>query len=234
MSTGPANAGRDGKVVAVDGPAAAGKSSTSRLVAERLGFCHVNSGLLYRAITWAASRGGWKVDDADFEERVRELDLEVLGEETEARVRVEGDDPGSELRSREVSARVSEVSAQPVVRERVLAFLREAARELDLVCDGRDIGTVVFPDADLKIFLTCSAEERARRRLLEYGEEPTPERIRDEAALLRARDVADSTRALAPLRKAEDAVEVDTTSLTQAEAVDRIVALARERGLEGS
>ena len=231
MAEGGRRDGRVGRVVAIDGPAASGKSTTAHHVAERLGFHHLNSGLLYRAITWIAGRRGWDEEAPEFGDRVRLLEVELAGEHPDVRVRVEGEEPGRALHSPEVSARVSSVAARAPVRARVLAILRDAAGELDLVVDGRDIGTVVFPDAALKVFLTCEAEECARRRLLDYGVEPVPDRIREEAARLRARDVADSSRELAPLRRAEDAVEVDTTRLSPEEAVDRILELARERGI---
>lgn len=223
--------GEPRRVVAIDGPAAAGKSTTAHRVAERLGYHHLNSGLLYRAVAWIAGRRGWDEEAPDFGDLVRDLEVELVGEHPDVRVRVEGEEPGRALHAPEVSSRVSSVAARAPVRARVLAILRGAAGKLDLVVDGRDIGTVVFPDAGLKVFLTCEAEERARRRLVDYGVDPTPERVREEAARLRARDVADSSRELAPLRRAEDAVEVDTTHLSREEAVERIVELARERGL---
>lgn len=217
--------------MAIDGPAASGKSTTAHLVAERLGFHHLNSGLLYRAVTWIAGRRGWDEEAPDFGDRVRELQVDLVGEHPDVRVRVEGEEPGRALHAPEVSGRVSSVAARAPVRAKVLEILRDAAGDLDLVVDGRDIGTVVFPEAALKVFLTCEAEERARRRLLDYGVELTRDRIRDEAARLRARDVADSSRELAPLRRAEDAVEVDTTRLSREGAVERILELARERGI---
>lgn len=222
---------RRGRVIAVDGPAASGKSTTARAVGGRLGFWHVNSGFLYRAITWLALERGWDEDAPGFGERVRGLEIGLAGTPDEPHIRIEGAELGPELHAARVSARVSAVAAKPPVRERVLTLLRSAAARRDIVCDGRDIGTVVFPEADLKVFLTASVEERARRRLLDYGERPTPERIAAEARRLRARDAADSTRELAPLRKAPDAVEVDTTRLAPEEVVERIVALAAERGI---
>lgn len=217
--------------VAIDGPAASGKSTTARAVARELGYAHLNSGLLYRAVTWAALRGGW-VDARgnEFAARVRALDLTLLRRDDEFVVEVDGERPGSELASRGVSSRVSDVAAREAVREAVLVELREAGRRGGVVCDGRDIGTVVFPDAELKVFLVATAEERARRRLLDYGEEPTERGIAAEAERLRERDEKDAGRDIAPLRKPDDAVEIDTTDLTPAAVVDRIVVLARERG----
>lgn len=228
MSTSP----RRGRVIAVDGPAASGKSTTARAVGGRLGYWHVNSGLLYRAIAWLVGERGWDEDDPGFGRTVRRIEIALAGEPGDPRVRIEGMELGPELHAPTVSARVSAVAARAPVRERVLELLRETAAARDLVCDGRDIGTVVFPEAELKVFLTASAEERARRRLRDYGEEPVPERVVEEAARLRERDEADSTRSLAPLRKADDAVTLDTTRLSPAEVVDRIVELAVLRGLD--
>ncbi len=217
--------------MAIDGPAASGKSTTARSVAERLGYSHLNSGRLYRAVTWAAREGGWlDADPSEFARRVEELDLELRRVDGEFAVEVEGRRPGDELTSRAVSRRVSDVAAREPARERALEELREAGRSGGVICDGRDIGTVVFPDAELKVYLVASAEERARRRLLDHGERPTGERIEAEAERLRARDEKDASRELAPLRKPEDAVEIDTTDLRPPEVVDRIVQLARDRG----
>ncbi len=220
-----------GTVVAIDGPAAAGKSTTARQVARSLGFAHLNSGLLYRALTWATIERGWDETAAEYPERIREVALKLGPADDGFAVRVGGEEPGDELHGRAVSARVSAVSAVPVVREITLGHLRAAARTRDVVCDGRDIGTEVFPDADLKLFLVADAEERARRRLLDLGEEPSAERVRAETRRLRARDRADSTRAASPLRRAADAVLVDTSDRTPSEVVAEILRLCRERGI---
>jgi len=200
-----------GITIAIDGPAASGKSTTAAQVARTLGYSHLNSGLLYRAITWAALKDSWPDDDVGFAWRLQELDLDL-------------DRIGSG------SAKVSEVSARKAVRDRVLDLLRVEGGRGEVVCDGRDIGTVVFPDAELKVFLVASAMERGRRRLLDHGIEPTAEAVREEAERLEARDALDSDRAIAPLRKAEDAIALDTTEMNQLEVVERIVSLARERG----
>ena len=238
MSPGPAGGGggdgdhgRHGIRVAIDGPAASGKSTTARAVAERLGYAHLNSGLLYRAITWAGLEGGWVDAGPDeFARRVEELDLELRRRSGEFVVEVADRRPVGELTTRAVSRRVSDVAAREPARARALEELREAGRRGGVVCDGRDIGTVVFPGAELKVYLVATAEERARRRLLDYDETPTEERIAAEAERLRARDEKDASRELAPLRKPDDAVEIDTTDLRPGEVVDRIVELARERG----
>lgn len=218
-----------GITIAIDGPAASGKSTTAARVAEDLGYQHLNSGLLYRAITWAAVTGAWP-DDGSFADRLAGLDIRLERRGSGFRVLVDGVDPGPDLVSPSIAARVSEVSALPCVRARVLDLLRGVGRDGRVVCDGRDIGTVVFPDAELKIFLVASPEERGRRRLLDLGLEPTPAAVEEEARRLAARDEADSSRAVAPLLEAEDAVRLDTTRMTRREVVRRILELARERG----
>lgn len=222
----------DGEIrVAVDGPAASGKSTAARAAARRLGYAHLNSGLLYRAITWAALRGSWVDEEGeDFARRVDELELRLLRRDGEFGVEVDGRRPGAELSTRAVSRRVSDVAARPPARRAAVERIRAAGRGGGVVCDGRDIGTVVFPDAELKVFLVATARERARRRLLEYGEEPSEERLAEEAEELRARDRKDAGREMAPLRRPEDAVVIDTTELSPGEVVDRVVELARERG----
>lgn len=220
-----------GKVIAIDGPAASGKSTTARRVAERLGFLHVNSGLFYRAITSAALRDGLIGEESRLRRWVPELEIEPVVGEGFVDVRVEGEVAGAELQGREVSACVSTVSAYGFVRDLVLTLLREAGELADVVCDGRDIGSVVFPDASLKIFLVADVRERARRRLLDYRADPSDEAISAEAERLGARDRADSTRERAPLIRAPDAVEIDTTNLTPDAVARQILDLAAERGL---
>jgi cytidylate kinase len=219
-----------GITIAIDGPAASGKSTTAAQVARTLGYSHLNSGLLYRAITWAALKDNWPDDDVGFAWRLQELDLDLDRIGSGFRIRVDGCDPGDGLVSPATSAKVSEVSARKAVRDRVLELLRVEGGRGEVVCDGRDIGTVVFPDAELKVFLLASAMERGRRRLLDHGIEPTAEAVREEAERLEARDALDSDRAIAPLRKAEDAIALDTTEMHPLEVVKHIVSLARERG----
>lgn len=222
--------GREGLTIAIDGPAASGKSTTARGVAEALGYSHLNSGLLYRAVAWAALRDGWSdAGSAEMERRVAGLEISLERRPPEYRVRLGEDRPGEELKSRAVTRASSRLAREPAVRDRVLELLRAAGRRGGLVCDGRDIGTVVFPGADLKVFLVASARERARRRLLEHGESPTEDAIRREASRLEERDRADADRDIAPLRPAEDAVEIDTTDLEPGQVVHRIVKMARRR-----
>lgn len=218
-----------GHVVAIDGPSASGKSTTAREVATRLGLVHLNSGLLYRAVTWVSLRDGW-IDAPEFDRRLAALRLELEPDPPTFHLKVDGERPGPWLQSAEVTARVSEVSARPVVRDRVNTALRAAAEEAGLVVDGRDIGTAVFPDAFLKIFLTASAQERARRRLAERRADENDEgALTAEAGRLLERDRYDASRVIAPLARAEDAVELDSTERGRAEVVDEIVRLYEAR-----
>ena len=217
------------RVIAIDGPAASGKSTTAAAVARQLGFVHLNSGLLYRALTWWTIRNGWKETDPGFARRIERLRIELRVEEGELRVLVEGHEPGEALHGPNVTNLVSAVAGLAAVRRATLTLLRDAGARFDLVCDGRDIGTTVFPRAHLKVFLVADATERARRRLLERGVEADAEAIEREVSRLIARDRADRSRALSPLRRASDAIEIDTTRQHPEAVVDQIVALALER-----
>jgi cytidylate kinase len=228
-----------GAVIAIDGPSASGKSSTARAVAERLGFAHLDSGALYRGVTLVALRELIRAHSAGVPDPLAGGAEAVLRNAEERGLVMHPDGPGfaaylegepvdEAIRAPDVTRHVSRVSADPQVREWVNARLRELVRAgRDVVADGRDIGTVVFPDADLKVFLTATPEVRARRRVLQRSEGDSEAAIAREAALLAARDAADSSRAVAPLRRADDARLLDTSGLSFAEQVDRIVEWAR-------
>jgi cytidylate kinase len=225
-------------IVAIDGPAASGKSSTARAVAERLGYSHLDSGALYRGVTWVAiTEAGKRAPDAS---PLTTLAPAVILRAAEDRgLRLHPDGAGftpyldgrpaeAEVRSEAATALVSAVSAIPVVREWVNAHLRELARAgVGVVVDGRDIGTVVFPDADLKVFLTATPEARARRRLLQRGDAIDPGALARETDQLARRDAADASREVAPLRRPPDAIELDTSEMGFDEQVARIEAMAR-------
>ena len=226
------------RVIAIDGPAASGKSSTASLVARRLGWTHLDSGALYRAITLAVldnlgEQGAGSAERWSAERIIalaEDLPVRLVLVDDLFRPEVAGVDVAQAIRSERVTQRVSEIAAIPEVRHWVNVQQREAVQghARGVVVDGRDIGTVVFPDAPLKVFLTASAEERARRRLAERGGDGDAE-LRREADALEARDRADSTRAVAPLRAAADAVVLDTTRLSLEQQVQADVALARTR-----
>lgn len=228
-----------GWVIAIDGPSASGKSTTARAVAEALGFAHLDSGALYRGVTLVALReaerrgagGGNPLQAVQPETILRTAEDRGLMLQPDGAgfcAYLQGVPVDKEIRGPEVTAHVSAVSAVPVVREWVNTRLRAMVRAgRDVVVDGRDIGTVVFPDADLKIYLTATPEARAGRRITQRGQEADDDRLEAEAAALAARDHADSTRPVAPLRAAPDAVPLDTTRMSFAEQVEFIVELAR-------
>lgn len=225
--------GRKGPVITVDGPAGSGKSTTARAVAGRLGFRHLDSGALYRALTFALLESGVPPDawpGLSLEE-LSVLDVDIHPAREGFQVRVDGRVVDEELRTRRVTDHVSQLATLPAVRRRLLSLQREAGRTSRLVADGRDMGTVVFPDADLKVFLVAELEERARRRLLEReGDEPTPEDVAEEAEAIAARDRRDSGRDISPLRRPDDAFVLDTTDLSFEEQVDAVVQRARALG----
>jgi cytidylate kinase len=218
-------------LVTLDGPAGAGKSTTAREVARRLGYRYLDSGALYRALTWALLRTG--VPESRWEALDRE-DLDALevavepGPET-LHLSHRGRELGSELRSTEVTAHVSSLARLPVVRDWLLDTQRELGRHGRLVADGRDMGTVVFPHAATKVFLDADPMERARRRLGDRGQtHPSEEEVALEAEQLGERDRRDRERMHAPLKPAEDALRLDTTRLTFELQVEAIVERARE------
>jgi cytidylate kinase len=210
-------------VIAIDGPAGAGKSTVARALAERLGLTYLDSGAMYRCVALAALERGVELDDEGaVSELAGSLKIELDGN----RVALDGSDVSAAIREPRVSGASSRASVHPGVREAMVARQRELIASGRYVAEGRDIGTVVSPEAPLKVFLTASPEERARRRAEQTGEEP--------AAVLvaqRERDARDVGREHSALRAAEDAVELDTTGLAQEEVVDRVVTLARQRGL---
>ena len=223
-------------IIAIDGPAGSGKSSTAKAVAYRLGFRHLDSGAFYRAITHAALQRAIPADEWKHLGADALNDLKVTAEPAGAgfRFRVAGEDVTNEIRSPEVNAHVSQMAAVPAVREWLLGQLRAVGESSSIVSDGRDIGTVVFPGADLKIFLVAQSEVRARRRLAEGGNHaPSREEVQNEVDRLGNRDRADSSRETAPLRQAEDAIVIDTSVLSFEEQVDRIVELAEQVAAKG-
>ncbi len=210
-------------VIAIDGPAGAGKSTVARAVAAALGFTYLDSGAMYRCVALAGIEAGADLDDvAAMGELAGALRIELNGES----VALGGREVGAAIREPEVTEAASRVSVHRPVREALVARQRQLIEAGRYVAEGRDIGTVVSPEAPLKVFLTASAEERAHRRAAQTGE--------DEAAVLaaqRERDERDETREHSALRAAPDAVEIDTTGLDLDEVVERVVGLARQQGL---
>lgn len=215
--------------VAVDGPSGSGKSSTARGVAVRLGWNYVDTGAMYRALTWWLIDQGVDVDDpAAVASRVEEPLLDISVDPSAPAVFVDGREVSDEIRDPHVTSSVSAVSAVPEVRARLVAVQREIMERGPVVVEGRDIGTVVAPDAAVKVFLVASSEARAQRRAAEWAEEHGLT-VEHTAAMLDQRDHLDSTRELSPLTQAEDAVLIDSTQMGLDEVVDLVVGLVRER-----
>ena len=216
-------------VIAIDGPAGAGKSTVARQVAQQLGFVYVDTGAMYRAVTWRALCGGLDpTDAAAVSELAARIDVRFAQSPAGLRMMADGEDVTEAIRTPAVTAAVSRVSQIPAVRRAMVRLQRELAAAGGTVLDGRDIGTVVVPDACCKIFLTATAAERARRRWLEMREkgfEPDLAVLRRE---MEERDRQDSERELAPLVQATDAVALDTTGLGIEAVVDRIVAIYQD------
>ena len=216
--------------VAVDGPAGAGKSTICRRAAQRLGFVYVDTGALYRAIGLFVLRRGADPSNADAVERLLEgVTLDLRFEAGEQQVLLDGENVTGQIRTPEVSMAASGVSAIPAVREFLFETQRRLAREHNVVMDGRDIGTVVLPDATVKIFLTAPLEVRARRRLLELEEKGEPVDFDTVCREMEQRDYNDSHRSVAPLRQADDALLLDNGALTLDESVERMLELIAGR-----
>ena len=221
-------------IIAIDGPAGSGKSTVAKEVAKMLGFHYLDTGAMYRSIAWLALERGISLDDDEAVADLARTETVVFSHEEgnplPSGVAIAGHDITLEIRTPRIDKAVSPVSAIPAVREALTQQQRAIAASENIVMEGRDIGTVVFPRAELKVFLTASAEERARRRALQNAQHGFGET--DEAAILAdiiRRDEADSTRAVAPLRPAEDAVMLDTTGMGIDEVCAAIANLARRR-----
>lgn len=218
--------------IAIDGPAGAGKSTIAKRAAEELGFIYVDTGAMYRAMAVHMLRCGVGAgDEAGIAAACESADISIAYEEGSQHVYLNGDDVTGLLRTEEVGDMASRVSQVPEVRERLVSLQQKLAAEQSVVMDGRDIGTVVLPDAELKIYLTAGAPVRAMRRYLELKEKgvsPLPEPAEIEADI-RERDFRDMHRGHSPLRQAEDAFLLDSSDLTADEVAERILALARKK-----
>lgn len=212
--------------VAIDGPAGAGKSTIAKLLAAKLGILYLDTGAMYRAVGLKALNTGVDIADAAAVEKMLvDTKIDVKQEGGVQHVYLDGKDVSVDIRENRVSKAASDISAVPCVRYKMVELQREIAAKCDTVLDGRDIGTFVLPNAEHKIFLTASAEERAKRRFAELkakGSDLTFEQIKDD---ILKRDYNDSHRALAPLKKADDATEVDTTSMTIEEVTEKLCAI---------
>lgn len=210
-------------IVAIDGPAGAGKSTVARAVADRLGYTYVDTGALYRTVTWAALQAGTPIEDgAHVADIARALDIRLAGPRTFA----DGRDVTDEIRSAEVTSAVSRVAAHAAVRAVLARTQRGIADRSDVVMEGRDIGSTIAPDAQVKIFLTASLEQRAKRRLEQLGLQVDPSSLRDAAQSIECRDRVDEQRAESPLVRPDDAVVIDSTHRSPQQIVDEIVTIA--------
>jgi cytidylate kinase len=215
-------------IVAIDGPSGAGKGTVARAVAERLQYRHVDTGAMYRAVAWKALREGVDLADeratADVAERAQ---ITVLNQV----VSVDEQDISREIRTPEIDAAAAAVARQPRVRAILIVQQRELGKDGGIVMEGRDIGTVVFPDADVKVYLDAAPAERARRRANDpaHAAGRSGAAVQDVATALEARDLIDSTRAASPLTQAADAIHVDTTELPVDEVIEAVLALIRKK-----
>jgi len=219
-----------GFIIAIDGPSGAGKSTITRLLAKRLGFLHIDTGAMFRAVALMAQRAG--IDPADQEGLAtlcNGLSLELVAEDDHCRVVANGEDVTTAIRTPEISLLTSKISAVGVVRNCLLELQRQMGRTGQVVLEGRDIGTVVFPDAQVKFYLTASAEERGRRRYLELSAKGEQVSLEQTITEVRQRDDADRKRPIAPLRKADDAIEIDSSDLTIEKVMEGMKRIIEER-----
>ncbi|MGM9987524.1 MAG: (d)CMP kinase [Bacillaceae bacterium] len=215
--------------IAIDGPAAAGKSTVAKVIAKQLGLLYIDTGAMYRALTFKALEHNINVEDEQgLLQLLQHTSIKLVQKENEQRVLLDGIDVSVEIRTPEVTNVVSHVAKHPHVRERMVELQRELAQEGGVLMDGRDIGTYVLPNADVKIFMIASVEERALRRHKENVEKGFPsdlETLKEEIAL---RDKIDSEREMAPLKKADDAIEFDTTTYTKEEVVAKMIEIIKQ------
>jgi len=215
-------------IIAIDGPSGAGKGTIARAVAARLSYHHIDTGAMYRAVAWKALHDGL---DLENEARVAELAQRAEIEVGDGRVQIDGHDVASAIRTPQIDRGAAIVARQPRVRETLIARQRASGAGGGVVMEGRDIGTVVFPRADVKIYLDASPEERARRRATDpaHASGKGAAVIPEVATALAERDRIDTTRAMSPLKIAEDAVRIDTTAMSIDEAVGQVMDLVREK-----
>ena len=210
-------------IIAIDGPAGSGKSTTSRLVAKKLHISYLDTGSMYRAVTLYFINNNYSLEEDNIIELMEDVNIDISDSADKESIILNGYDVTSQLRSSEVSRFVSKVSSNSLVRERMVKVQRRISANKSIVVDGRDIGTVVFPDADYKFFITASIQERATRRFQQLSIKDKSESIESIMKDIENRDKLDSNRKISPLRKASDAILIDTTHLTIDEQVNLIL-----------
>lgn len=218
---------KKGFIVAVDGTAGSGKSTTARKAAEALDFFYLDTGAMYRAITWKIIKS--KIDLCDSNQLKTLLAKTKIDFDQKNRVLLDGKDVSGEIRKPAVDKLVSQVSALPIIRKKMVAEQKRLARNRNVICEGRDIGSVVFPNANLKFYLDCDLNERAKRRVKELAEKGIRVKLKTIKENFLERDYIDSTRAFSPLKKLPDAVFLDTTNLTIEEEVKIVTDMIKER-----
>ena len=216
--------------IAIDGPAGAGKSTIAKIVAEKLGYTYIDTGAMYRAVTYKALRTGIQLENAEaLETMLRATDIRLQPSNEGQLVFLDGEDVSSPIRSNEVTANVSQVAAHANIRAILVAMQQALAAQGAVVMDGRDIATHVLPEAELKIFMSASVEERARRRQIDNEKRGIPSTFKSLVEEIALRDKKDSEREASPLIQAEDALLLDTTELSIDEAAEAILRLAQEK-----
>lgn len=215
-------------IIALDGPAGSGKTTTAREVAKKLNYIYIDTGAMYRATTLAYIRTGEELEGFDFDKLMSEIKIELQPSETGQRTLLNGEDVSKEIRTAEVTKLASPVAAVGIVREKLVDQQRELGKQGGVVMDGRDIGTVVFPNADLKLYMHASIEARAERRTKELNATGSQVTVEEIAKLISDRDTFDSSREISPLRKADDAQVIDTSSITIDEQTNIVIDLANK------
>jgi len=217
-------------IITIDGPGGSGKSSTAKLLASRLGFVYLDTGAMYRSVALAALDAGIDLKNEEAVERVAgSVEINFVNDHGETRIFLNGEDVSSRIREPRIDSASSLVSSYKIVREKMVDFQRKFSAKGDIIAEGRDMGTVVFPDADLKIFLVADLVTRASRRCLQLKNAGIETSLDEQTSSLSSRDMFDSNRELSPLKKADDAIQIDTSDMSLSEQVEKIYDLALRR-----
>lgn len=216
-------------IVAIDGPAGVGKGTIANLVAEKFGFLNVDTGAMYRSVTLAMLRQNIGIEEEKIEKLLSEITIELKEENGEEVVLLNGEDVSEAIRTKEVNAFISGVSALRIVRNKMLEIQRKIAQGQEVVMEGRDIGSTVFPNADVKIYLDATVEERANRRLRQNKEKGIEMSYEEVLESVKKRDLIDSTREVSPLRKADDAILIDCTELSLEQLSNKVYEIIEEK-----